>query len=250
MWPRSILITGASRGIGLGLVKEFLARSEVEHVFAGVRDPNRAPNLASISDPRLKVIALDILSDQSIEGAVEEISKVVGEKGLNVLVNNAAIMVQYHFHESPNRAKIDEVMRSNVTAPIIVTHYFLPLLRKALPRDANFLPSHAAIINIGSDYGSLTKCSVYGSGGELGHLPHKVSKAGLSQFSRVLSEDLKAEKLLVVTLHPGWVSTDMGTDAADISVGESVGALASTIELLNETHHGGFFDRNGEPLPL
>ncbi|CAJ0572052.1 unnamed protein product, partial [Mesorhabditis spiculigera] len=226
--PRSVLITGAARGIGLGLVRQFIKRPYLQHIFAGVRDPAKAEDLKKIGDSRLHIIQLDILSDSDIQSAVKTIANTVGSSGLELLVNNAAVLIPYQFSEPPNRANVDSVMRTNVTSQIIVTHYMLPLLEQSTVQ--------SAIVNMGSDFGSLTQCSVYGSS-EKGYLPHKCSKAALSQFSRVLAEDLSEKGILVINIYPGWVATDMGTDEAPVAVEESVSSVASTIDRIDRSFH-------------
>ena len=74
MAPHSVLITGANRGIGLALTKEFLKNKDIGVLIAGARDPVHADELNKITDKRLKVIELDINCDQSIDNAVRAVS--------------------------------------------------------------------------------------------------------------------------------------------------------------------------------
>ena len=73
MAPYSVLVTGANRGIGLALVREFLKDENIQIIIAGARNPEAAEDLKSIKDDRLRIIKLDISSDESIDGAVEEV---------------------------------------------------------------------------------------------------------------------------------------------------------------------------------
>ncbi|CAJ0557975.1 unnamed protein product, partial [Mesorhabditis spiculigera] len=102
--PRSVLITGAARGIGLGLVRQFIKRPYLQHIFAGVRDPAKAEDLKKIGDSRLHIIQLDILSDSDIQSAVKTIANTVGSSGLELLVNNAAVLIPYQFRSRATKS--------------------------------------------------------------------------------------------------------------------------------------------------
>ncbi|VDO19848.1 unnamed protein product [Heligmosomoides polygyrus] len=72
MAPYSVMVTGANRGIGLGIVKEFLKNTNIRHVIATARDPEHAHELKAIKDDRLHLIKLDVTGDDSIQHAYEE----------------------------------------------------------------------------------------------------------------------------------------------------------------------------------
>ncbi|CAJ0569671.1 unnamed protein product, partial [Mesorhabditis spiculigera] len=245
-YPRSVLITGANRGLGLTLVKEFMKHKEVLHIFAGVRNPDKADELNAISDARVVVVKLDVECDKTIASAVEEVSKVVGEYGLNCLINNAGVWVEYNFSDKPDRKKLEQQLNPNTTSPIMVTHYFLPLIRKAAFSGSWGL-SHAAIINMSSDFGSISKPDFPGSWG--GWLPYKVSKAALNQFTHTLAEDLDSEGILVVAFNPGWCQTDMGGKDAPLEASDAIGQLVEACSKLEQKHNGGFYNYDGEVFP-
>lgn len=85
-----------------------------------------------------------------------------------------------------------------------------------------------------------------GSGGSY---PYRISKCGLNMASRSMAVDLAGDGIVSVVLHPGWVETRMGGSGARIGVPEAARSLVDTIEGLSERHSGGFYDREGEPLP-
>ncbi|VDL83224.1 unnamed protein product [Nippostrongylus brasiliensis] len=72
VYPGSVFITGANRGIGLGLVREFLKVPVVEKVFAGCRNPDSAKDLNAIDDARLKIVKVDVENDKSINDAYSQ----------------------------------------------------------------------------------------------------------------------------------------------------------------------------------
>ncbi len=82
-----------------------------------------------------------------------------------------------------------------------------------------------------------------------GQYIYRSSKAGLNAVWRSLAVDTKAEKITCVALHPGWVRTDMGGQAADISVDESAAGMSALIDRLAFADSGKFFDYRGQELP-
>ncbi|GMR40260.1 hypothetical protein PMAYCL1PPCAC_10455, partial [Pristionchus mayeri] len=87
--PKNCVVTGANRGIGLGLVKELLKNSEVGEVFATTRHLSKSPELRAIKDSRLIVVEMDVENDESIRKAAQKIGKWVGSEGIDFLINNA-----------------------------------------------------------------------------------------------------------------------------------------------------------------
>jgi NAD(P)-dependent dehydrogenase (short-subunit alcohol dehydrogenase family) len=88
-----------------------------------------------------------------------------------------------------------------------------------------------------------------GDNGSGGSTPYRLSKAALNMASRNLAHELAGDGIPSMVIHPGWVQTDMGGEAAPLTIAESVSAMARTIDGFAAEHSGGFFDRNGERLP-
>ncbi|KAK6044069.1 hypothetical protein COOONC_18426 [Cooperia oncophora] len=170
VYPASVFITGANRGIGLGLVREFLKVPAVKHVIAGARNPDNAEELNAITDKRLSIVKIDIDCDQSIKDAYKQVEAVVGESGLNVLLNNAAILPPYFTNGAICRDTLMKCVNTNVLGTAIVSQTFLPLLRKASSHGEgdHWGIDRAAIVNISSFWASI-KGNEDGSG-ELGSL--------------------------------------------------------------------------------
>ncbi|KAE9417535.1 hypothetical protein Angca_006818, partial [Angiostrongylus cantonensis] len=250
--PASVLITGADRGIGLGLVMEFLKVPSVKLVIAGALSPDTAKGLHAITDSRLTILKMDVSCDRSIKEAYAEVQKLVGEAGLNVLLNNAAIFPPYFTTGAIDRQTLLDCLNVNTIGAAVTSQTFLPLLRKASSRDTgdHFSVDRAAIINISSFYGSVGKnedgCC------ELGSLAYKISKSGLNQLGKTMAIDLAEDKILVAQLCPGWVQTEMGNKCGRIgqlTVGESASALVGSMSKLQKRHSGGFFNRHLEVIP-
>ncbi|PAV82039.1 hypothetical protein WR25_11504 [Diploscapter pachys] len=176
MSPYSVLVTGANRGIGLALVKEFLKRKDIQVVIATARDPAKADSLKEISDARLRLVQMDLSNDESIRNSYSEVDKIVGSHGLNVLLNNAGALIKYSTSGEVDRSKLVEQFQTNVFGVVIATQTYLPLLRKAafLKSDDSFSIDRAAILQISSGYGSITN-NDRGSAG-IGAAAYKASK--------------------------------------------------------------------------
>lgn len=118
----------------------------------------------------------------------------------------------------------------NVASTAIVTQVFVPLLKKA---------KGSQIINLSSDLGSLSMVNFPGLGS------YRASKAAVNMITRCL--DLELEDIKVKSIHPGWVSTDMGTSAAPLKVEDSVKGILGVID--KPPLSDGFYDYNGNVLP-
>ncbi|KAE9413067.1 hypothetical protein Angca_002855, partial [Angiostrongylus cantonensis] len=247
--PYSVLVTGANRGIGLGLVKEFLKNKEIQHVIATAREPDNAKELNGISDKRLSVVKLDVTSDESIRSAYNAVEKLLGDRGLTVLLNNAGIFVKYFTNQQPIRADIIKNFDTNAAGVAVLTQMFLPLLRKAAASAASdeFSTDRAAIINISSGVASISTNSTGSS--TTGMLAYRMSKSALNALMKTMAVDLEQEHILITSFCPGWVQTELGGWNAQITVEQSAEALVTSFAKLNKEHHGGYFRRNLEPIP-
>jgi len=224
----NVLITGANRGIGLGLVKLF-ARDDWT-VFAGARDPSAADELMQV-DGNVITLPLDVSDPASVAILSERLRGVE----IDILIANAGIF-------GPRGLKIGEldyaawaeVLAVNTLGPLRVAEAFLDHVRDGRERK---------IIAISSNMGSMTN-NVAG-----GEYIYRSSKAALNAAMTSLAVDLRDEDITVAMLHPGWVQTEMGGPSAKISVDESVEGLYRAINGLEYENTGAFLDYQGEPLP-
>ncbi|XP_053853660.1 uncharacterized protein LOC128818385 isoform X1 [Vidua macroura] len=149
---RSVLITGCSRGIGLGLVRGLAAASpSPDLVFATCRYPEKAQELQQLSKQysNIKLLQLDVVCENSIKKVVKEVEEIVGDKGLNCLINNAGINVLASLEEVTAETMLT-IYETNTVAQLMVTKAFLPLLRKAAQLGTGMGCHRAAIINMSS----------------------------------------------------------------------------------------------------
>jgi NAD(P)-dependent dehydrogenase (short-subunit alcohol dehydrogenase family) len=233
------LITGANRGIGLELTKQYLADGMT--VIGTCREPNRATalhELAALEPDKLSILALDIADVASIESAASHVLATFDR--LDLLINCAGTngSINNDWNNNPSRflgrieaQALDDIFRVNMSGPLLLTQA---------------LRTHCAdgkIINITSSMGSkglMNRGEWYG---------YRASKAGLNIISRALSFDLRDQKTIVVAMHPGWVKTDMGTADAPEPLTESVRSMRHVIDSITPEDSGKYFNWKGEILP-
>ncbi|GMT06564.1 hypothetical protein PENTCL1PPCAC_28738 [Pristionchus entomophagus] len=240
---KTVVITGGNRGIGLGMVKELLKRSDVGKLFATTRNPAKSPELKAISDPRLQIVQMDVESDDSVYKGVHEvsISKALGSSGVDILINNAGVLISVDINTPINRKDAEHNFKVNCVSVMVVTQAFHDLLKTAAKQNG-----HSLIVNVGALLAS-NKC-LHGSGPR--HFTgYAMSKAGMNMFTTNVSLDWKEDGIRCVVLHPGWVQTDMGGAEAPLTVEESTSCMVDTIFKLKEEHNGLFYDWKLNPIP-
>jgi NAD(P)-dependent dehydrogenase (short-subunit alcohol dehydrogenase family) len=228
-----VLITGANRGIGLALVREYLGAGW--RVFATCRTPNRADDLWALCDAygeRLSITALDVTDEESIRRAGETIR--AETDALDALINNAAV---YPRGERPGALDADEMLYAfhvNAVGPVMVTQAMLDLLRAA---------DDPRVVNVTSQMGSLARKR---SGGAYSYT---ASKAALNMLTRALAYDLRREGITVVAIHPGWVRTDMGGAGATLAPEEAARRIREMVDGLSAEDAARFMQVGGGDLP-
>lgn len=239
---RRILITGTNRGIGLELVRLYLQQADTL-IFATCRQPTSATALNVLADQypkRLNIIELDVTDQASIDRALSEISSEAD--GLEMLVNNAGILPGGIAATEANAAKfrfleadaMQEVFRVNTIAPVMIAQAFSGLLRKG---------THPRLINISSDAGSI---SLRASGI---HYSYAASKAALNMMTRGLANDLRADGVIVISIHPGWIQTDMGGPQATRTPEETLPVMVKFMDELTIADTSAFFNWDGSHVP-
>jgi NAD(P)-dependent dehydrogenase (short-subunit alcohol dehydrogenase family) len=219
------LVTGANRGIGLGLTRRLLGMGH--DVIATAREPETARDLAALAGERLTILAMDATSDASVAAAA---ARVAG-RPVHVLVNNAGV----YGPKAQGALDVDldgflETLAVNTVAPFRVLRAFAPNLTAA--------GRGAKCVTISSTMGSL-------SGAATGVIAYRASKAAVNKAVQASARELLARGIVSVVMHPGWVRTDMGGAGADLSVEEATAGIVSTIERLTEKDAGAFLAWDG-----
>ncbi|XP_028664718.1 C-factor [Erpetoichthys calabaricus] len=253
MKTSSVLVTGANRGLGLELVKQFLTSANPpDQIFATCRDP-AGPGAQVLMDlakkhPNLFLHKMDTADPDSIKEAATQVASQLNGKGLNLLINNAGIN-SYCTLENSNSEEMMFLYSTNVVGPMLVSKAFLPFLKIAAQSShkEGMFCGKAAVINISSLFGSIQKCSETFSMAQM--YPYRISKAALNMLTRCLSLDLQKENILCVAIHPGWVKTDMGGTQAPLEVSDSIQGMLRVLSSLTEKNTGQFLDWQGQQLP-
>ena len=228
----AVLITGASRGIGLALASELARRGW--RVMAGARDPAGAHGLRaaaqSAAPGSIEILPLDVCSDHSVRSAAEEAASKL--RAIDVLVNNAGVLPE-EGNETLEELPLErfaEAFAVNVVGVARVTRAFLPLLTAA---------PHPRVVNMSSRAGSVSQKE------DSRHYCYSASKAALNMLTRAMAAELRPRGVTVVAVTPGWVKTEMGGPQAPLTVAESAVSLAATIDRVTPGDAGRFLDRDG-----
>lgn len=224
----TILITGANRGLGLGMAKHAADRGFT--VIGTARNPDSADELKSIAS---RVEQLDTSSRESIDALVQRL----GDEPIDILVNNAGIFP----HECDDINDLDfdafeRVLRTNTFGPLMLTKAMVSNVAKS---------DRKLIVSITSNLGSITDASK----GQMGFLGYRTSKAALNMANATMAHQLKPKGITSVVVHPGWVQTDMGGQAADLTPDQSTSSILNTIDQLSAKDNGRFVDYKGDELP-
>ena len=228
---KNVFITGANRGIGLELTRQYLAAGE--KVFASARDPS-IESLSRLTErypDNLKIVMLDVTDEsniQTVAGSLESTS-------IDLLINNAGLFHSKHEDfSSLNPDTWIEEFRVNSIAPFLVTRALKSNLASA---------SSSVVGMISSKMGSM------GDNQSGGSYSYRSSKAALNAVSVSLANDLSDLDIPVVALHPGWVQTDMGGPNGLIDVETSAAGLKAILDKAGKAESGKFYDYSGKQLP-
>jgi NAD(P)-dependent dehydrogenase (short-subunit alcohol dehydrogenase family) len=228
----TILITGANRGIGLELTRQYLKNQT--RVLAACRTPEAAQSLSELKQTNpelLRIYPLEVTDEHSVKTLAEALHNAA----IDVLINNAGI-------SGGEKQDIPEMDYSrwaltlavNTISPFRVTVAMLDNLRRSRkPR----------IITLSSQLGSMLRPT------STGNYAYRSSKAGVNKVMQGLAVDLRSENIIVCPVHPGWVQTDMGGSKADLTVKESASGLIRLIDRLELSDSGHFLKWNGEEHP-
>lgn len=240
---RVALITGANKGIGLETARQ-LGKLGIT-VLLGARDAakGKAAEAALRADGiEARALKLDVTQAKDREAAVQFIDENFGK--LDILVNNAGIATGEEWsgnHTSSTTAgTLQQIFETNLFAPVALTQALLPLLRKS---------KGARIVNLSSILGSLAlhsdpKSPIYNSK----PFAYDASKTALNAFTVHLAHELRDSGIKVNSAHPGWVKTDMGTDAAPMDVVEGAKTSVALATLPDDGPTGAYIHL-GKTLP-
>ena len=222
---KNALIIGANRGLGLGLVKTLLA--DGWHVTATVRNPQKAEALQALGKVRIEALDMD---DQQ---AVATLSQRLSGQVFDLLFVNAGVKgPDDQTPANATLAQVGQLFLTNAVAPIALAQRFVGQLRK----DSGVLAFMSSVL------GSVT----------IPDAPdlalYKASKAALNSMTNSFVSQLNDPSLTVLSLHPGWVKTDMGGDGADIDVATSTRGLIDQVNAYAGKGGHYFLDYQGKTI--
>ncbi len=224
------------------LVKQFLLQKPLK-IIATCR--NKSEELNRLSEENrdiLHVLTLELKDHSSFSRFAEQVEEIVGVKnGLNLLINNAAFEPR---EDEPTPDSMQETFNVNGISPYFLTKALLPLIKKASENNAEKAVgiNRAAIIMMSSSVGSIEE-------NKMGkHLAYRCSKTALNMAMKHLSIEVQNDNILVMSMHPGWVKTDMGGPNALISVETCCSTMLRTLSGLTKKDHGAFIRYNKTPI--
>ena len=230
---KTLLITGASRGIGLEFCTQYAA--EGWRVLACCRDPGKADALSKLAaqyPEQIKLYALDVTN----QAQIEQLAQSLADETIDLLINNAGV-----FPSSDKRgfghtdyAEWMAAFNINTMAPLKMAEAFVnQIARSKLKR----------IVTITSQMGSIDDNTSGGS------YLYRSSKAAANMVVKSLAVDLKEQGITSVAFNPGWVKTDMGGPNAMIPVEQSVADMRNVIAGLTLADTGKFIGNDGVVIP-
>lgn len=201
---RIAVVTGANRGIGFEICRQ-LAQEGVRVILTARNEERGRKAAEKLREEGLDVTfhRLDVTDEQSIQRAANYIKAEFGR--LNILVNNAGISGEFNDRGlDANIDNIRKVVETNTFGPLRVCKALIPIMLQS---------NYGRIVNVSSGMGSLSQMRSGSTG-------YRISKAALNAVTRILASELEGTNILVNSMSPGWVRTDMGGPNAERSVEE------------------------------
>jgi NAD(P)-dependent dehydrogenase (short-subunit alcohol dehydrogenase family) len=228
MMAYQVLITGANRGIGLEFAKQYAA--DGWDVLACCREPQYASALQSIAKTHanVQVLALNVANFAQIDALALQLK----EHTIDVLINNAGVYPPSSFGDT-NYDEWAKAFKVNSMAPLKMAEAFVQHLTRGQLKKVATLTSKMGSIDDNTSGESYS---------------YRSTKTAVNMVMKSLSIDLKPYGISVVTLHPGWVQTDMGGRSALISTQTSVAGLRKAIENLSLQNTGKFIAYDGKAI--
>jgi NAD(P)-dependent dehydrogenase (short-subunit alcohol dehydrogenase family) len=218
------LVTGSNRGIGFATVKELLIKGYTTILTSRNKESGlkAESELKKYGDVDLQL--LDITNSESIKSLVNYVQNKYGK--LNVLINNAAINYDtWHSASTADLKQVRESIETNLMGAWEMIQAFIPILKKS---------KNANIVNVSSGAGAFSEMGA-------GTPSYSVSKAALNALTIKFASDLRTYNILVNSVCPGWVRTDMGGLAAPRSPKKGAETIVWAAELIDKKMTGKFF---------
>jgi len=240
-YTKTILVTGAARGIGFELIRQYAHEDPTTLVIAAVRDTAKADQVLELikSGVNVKLVQLDSTDDASIAASVPKVQALTDH--VDLLINNAGILPPGDKKPAETtRPDFLTVLDVNSAGPLAVFNAYEPLLKAA--------KGNAVVANISSTVGSIAH--PFGASGEFGagKLAYGVSKAALNYITRALATTYT--DITFLALCPGWLQTDMGGASAPLKVEDGVKGVRNVIATRTLKDSGKYINHENQELPF
>jgi NAD(P)-dependent dehydrogenase (short-subunit alcohol dehydrogenase family) len=219
---KNAVVTGANRGIGLELTRQLLDSGY--NVHATYR--SNKGGLEHIDSDKLSIYKLDVRDQMQISNIVQSVDKI------DLLINNAGVADgRWQSISEIDMEHALEVLNVNAVSPVLVTQQSLPKLANG-----------SKVVMMSSLMGSISDCQSGRS------YAYRASKTALNMFSMAMKNELDANGISLLIMHPGWVETDMGGPNAPLSTEESVSGIMQRIEEQDMSMSGRYVEFDGSPI--
>ena len=219
---KNAVVTGANRGIGLELTRQLLDSGY--NVHATYR--SNKGGLEKIDSDNLSIHQMDVRDQEQVSKVVQSVEKI------DLLINNAGIADgRWQSISEIDMEHALEVLNVNAVSPVFVTQQALPKLKEG-----------SKIVMMSSLMGSISDCQSGRS------YAYRASKTALNMFSMAMKNELDANGISLLIMHPGWVETDMGGPNAPLSTEESVSGIMQRIEEQDMSMSGRYVEFDGSPI--
>jgi NAD(P)-dependent dehydrogenase (short-subunit alcohol dehydrogenase family) len=233
------VVTGANRGLGLETARQ-LARRDIRVILT-----SRNAGKGEMALEKLLAEGLDVLFqplDVTAESSIADLGAFIHSRcgRLDILINNAGIFLDRHGSEDANAAGVfnasletlTATLKTNLYGPLLLAQELTPLMKQQ---------RYGRIVNISSGMGQLSEME--------GRSPaYRISKTALNALTRILAAETRGYNILVNSVCPGWVRTEMGGPNAERTVEEGATGILWAATLPDDGPSGGVF-RDGQPIP-
>lgn len=241
--PRTALVTGGNKGIGIHIVRQLAERGA--YVYLAARDPARgraAARKLAATGLGVEFVHLDVTDSAIVAAAAQYVEQTSGH--LDILINNAAITSGFAPASTVTTKDLRRTFETNVLGIVTVTNQFLPLLRRSnYPRIVNVSSAMGSITLIADPQIELTK---------LNQAAYQTSKAALNALTVLYANELRSAGVKVNAVCPGYRATELNGGQPTPGAGDPAGGatIAVTMALVgNDGPTGQFVGDSGDRYP-
>ncbi len=229
--PLCVLITGANRGLGFGFLTHYLTQGDMVIATCRNGDTLIFDKLKKDYPNQLYIENLELTNEQSIIDFAQKIKE--KKLGFDLVINNAGISIEESFGNWTS-ATFETNFKVNTIGPALLIQAIYPYLKEG-----------SKLVQLSSGLGAIA-LNVNPEGP---YDAYAVSKVSLNILTKRIATKFNAQKIIVVSINPGWVQTDMGGADATSTIDEAIKNMTSTIKTLSLKDSGRFISDTGEMLP-